>query len=173
MNDQQLSHTAKSSLIQLEVIPEDEGETDIADIDEVSRSLFEQLTNSGFTVTPTLTGRKGGGPIFDILVQIPQFLQDNKDWLLAMLNALPPVLQCLLIARDMRSEKEKTKRTPLKITLQVDDKVLTIEASDVNDAEKLLKQLQPIHHEGTKMINSQSHVKIGVSVPKKKRRGSR
>ncbi len=89
-----------------------------------------------------------------------------------MLNALPPVLQALLIARDMRADKERTKRAPLKITLQVDDKVMTIEASDVKDAEKLLKQLQSTHPEGTKIINAQSQVKIGVSVPKKKRRGS-
>jgi hypothetical protein len=172
MSNQHISDTSQSMLIQLEVMPEDEQESDIADVGEVGRSLFEQLTNSGFTVAPTTTGRKGGGPLFDILVQIPQLLYDNKDWLLAMLNALPPVLQTLLIARDMRADKERTKRAPLKITLQVDDKVMTIEASDVKDAEKLLKQLQSIHPEGTKIINAQSQVKIGVSVPKKKRRGS-
>jgi hypothetical protein len=171
MSNQQDSQIPQNIIVQLEVVPEDEREPDIADIDEVGRSLFEQLTNSGFTVTPTPTGRKGGEPLFDILVQVPQFLQDNKDWLLAILNTLPPVLQCLLIARDSRAEKEKAKRTPLKITLQVDNTVLTIETSDEKDAETLLKHF-PIHLEETKKITSPGNVKIGVHVPKKRRRGT-
>ena len=161
MNNQQGSFPVQNATIQLEVVPEDEQQVDIADIDEVGRDLFEQLRSKGYVVTPTVTGRKGGGPIFDILLQMPQFLHDNKDWLLA---SIPPVLECLLILRDKRAEREKAKRTPLKITLEVDGKPLTIETSDLNDAVKLVAQLQ--------MTHSQSAMKIKVHVPKKKRHHS-
>jgi len=159
MNDPQVSPSTQDALVQLEVVSEeDEQQTDIADVNEVGRSLFEQLATSGYTVKPSPTGRKGGGPLFDILLQIPPFLHDNKDWLLA---SIPPLLQCLLIARDNRANQEKEKRSPLKITLEINAKPMIIETTDLKDAIKLAEQLQENHP---------NKVKIQVSVPKKKRR---
>ena len=159
MSNPQSSPLAQNVLVQLEVISEeDERETDIADINEVGRTLFEQLTLSGYLVKPTLTGRKGGQPLFDILLQITQFLHENKDWLLA---SIPPLLECLLIARDKRAEREKTKRSPLKITLIVNDKPMLVETADPKEAIKLVEQFQGTHPD---------KVKIQVRVPKKHRR---
>ena len=155
MNNAQLpSHTR---VVQLEVVPEDEQQVDIADIDQVGRSLFDQLTNGGYTVKPVTTGKKGGEPLFEILLQIPQFLHENKDWLLA---SIPPVLESLLIVRDRLAEREKTRRTPLKITLEVNGKPVIIETADLKNITKLVKQLQ---------TDSPQEAKIQVRVPKKKR----
>jgi hypothetical protein len=168
MNNQPISSSTQHITIQLEVVPEDEQQRDIADIDEVGRSLFEQLRSTGYMVTPTSTGKKGGGPIFNILIQFPQFLHDNKDWLL---GSIPPLLECLLIVRDKHVEREGTKRAPLKVTLKIDGKPLTIETTDPKDAAKLLERLQITYPKETSKVTPKSKIEVRVNVPKKKRRG--
>ena len=148
----------QSAVIQLEVASDDEQKADIADVDEVGRCLFDELTQNGYAVKPASTGRKGGGPLYDIVLSIPPFLYDNKDWLL---GSLPLVLECLLIASKRHEEREKAKRPPLKITLEVNGKPVITEVSDPKDAVKLLEQLQRAQHD---------KVKVKVRVPKKKRR---
>ncbi len=174
MSNQQVSDASQeeSMIIRLEVVPEDEENVNIADIDEVGRSIFEQLTTQGFTVVPIQLGKKGGEPIFDILVQVSHILVTNKDWFLAMLNTLPPILQCLIITREKRAAKEQTKRAPLKITLQVDGKPVIIETEKLADAEELLKQLQVVQPADASQSVSKTDIKIHVSVPKKQRRAS-
>lgn len=174
MSKHQNSSLHHDMIIQLEVHSEHaQEETDIADIDEVGRSLFEQLQIDGYTVSPAATGRKGGEPLFDILLQVPQFLHANKDLLLEMFDSISLVLQCVLVARERRADKEKVRREPLKITLLVDGKPLTIETTEASEAAKLVEQLQRSHPEEAKKVTAKSNIKIHVSVPKKKRRGSR
>lgn len=154
MNTPQSSPSNQGILIQLEVVSDDEQQADVADIDEVGRDLFDELTENGYTVKPASTGKKGGGPLFDILLSIPRFVHDNKDWLEGLFD-------CLLIAISKRTEKEKTKRSPLKITLEVNGKPVVIETENPKDAVKLLEEAQKTQHDA---------VKIKVRVPKKKRR---
>ena len=158
MNTSSSFSSNQSMVIQLEVASDDEQPADIADIDEVGRSLFDQLTQSGYTVKPASTSMKGGGPLYDILLTMPQFLQDNKDWLLA---SMPLVLECLLIVRKRHAEREKAMRPPLKITLEVNGKPVIIEGNDPQEMVKLLKQLQ---------VTQNNKVRIKVRVPRKKRR---
>ncbi len=172
MGNQQSPLATQDLTIQLEVVSEDE-QQDFADIDEIGRSLFEQLRSSGYTVTPASTGRKGGGPLLDILLQIPQFLQDNKELLLAMFESVALVLQCLFIARDRRTEIERAKRAPLRFTLLVDGKPLTIEAADFKEAAKLIVQFQKLYPDEAKKVTAQSKIEIKAHASKKRRRGSR
>lgn len=159
MSTSQSSSLDQSIVIQLEVIPDNEQPPAIADIDEVRRSLVDQLTQSGHTVSPASTGVKSGGGLYEILPATVQILHDNKDWLLA---SIPPVFECLLIARDKRAEREKTTRSPIKITLEIKGKPVVMEVKNVEDATKLIKQLQ---------ITQNDQPKIKVHVSKKKRHG--
>src|SRR5205823_9936657 len=97
------------------------------------------------------------------------FLHDNKDWLLAILSTVSPVLQFVQKERDRRAEKEKAKRDPLTLTLEVDGKVVTL-TSNAEDAAKLLEHFQSVHPQEAKRASPQSNVKIKVHVPKKKSR---
>ena len=123
-------------------------------------------------MTPLSMGRKGGEPLLNILLQLPQFLHENKDILLAMFESIALVLQGLFIARDRRAEIERAKRTPLKFILRVNGKPLTIEAADAKDAVGLLEQFQKTYSDEAKKITTQSKMELEVHVPKKKRRGS-
>src|SRR6266852_5731314 len=110
MSEQTNSHAPQPLIVQFEVVPEDEQQEDIADTSEVRQSLIDELRNHSYTVKSVYTGKKDGS-LFEILVQqVPQFLHDNKDWLLAILSSVPPVIQILQTERDKRAEKEKAKR---------------------------------------------------------------
>lgn len=110
MNDSNVSSQLQAFIIRLEVIPEDKQQVGSADVEIVSRYLVDQLRNDRYTIQPPSTGRKGSGFVFDILLQIPPFLHDNKDWLFA---SIPPFFQCLLLAHDKFAEREKTKSASL------------------------------------------------------------
>lgn len=172
MSNQHEPSTIQNKIIQLEVVSEEKHQGDIVDIDEVGRSLFDHLRNSGYTATAAHTGKKGGEPLFDVLLQGSQFLHDNKDVLLALFESVTLILQCLFIARDRRAEIEKTRRAPLIFTLQVDGRPLTIETADVKDAVKLIEQFQKLYPDEAKKLATQHTIKIEARVPKKRRRGS-
>lgn len=160
-------------VIRLEVSAEEEQTADIADIDEVRRSLVLELRNNGYSVTPSpsSTGvrEKGVGPAFDVLIQIPKFLHDNKDLLLEIFDSIILTLQCILITREKRSKEEKEKREPLKITLKIDGKPVTIESSDAKNAATLLEHFVKTHPSEAKKITSESNLEIDVKVPTRKR----
>src|SRR6266480_5636681 len=117
MSDQQ-SPQSQIMTIQLEVVPEDEEQEDIADTDEVRQSLVDGLRSSGYTVNPAYTGEKGS-PVYDILIQIPQFIHDNKEVLLTMFDSIAVAFQCFLRVSEKRPEREKAQRAPLEFNLEV------------------------------------------------------
>ena len=175
MSNQQSSHTPQNMKIQFEVVPDDGQPANIADTDDVGQSLVDQLRNNGYSVTPASSEndeREKGGPIFDILVQVPQFIHDNKDVLLAVFDSITLTLQCILSGRERLAQKEKIQRTPLKITLQVDGNSITIETANSESAIKLLEHFQNTYPEEAKKVTPKSHVKIKVKVPKKRHRHS-
>lgn len=169
MSNQQSSQTPQNMTVQLEVVPEDTQQADIADVDEVGRSLVDELRSNRFTVTPTYTGKRGG-PVFDILVQVPQFIHDNKDLLLGILDSVTIALQCLLLSSERRAEKEREQRSPVNFILEVNGKSVIIERPDVESETKLREKLQSAHPEEIKKLSPQSSVKIRATVPKKQRR---
>jgi len=52
MNTSQSFSADQNMVIQLEIVSDDEQPADIADVDEVGRSLFDELTQGGYTVKP-------------------------------------------------------------------------------------------------------------------------
>src|SRR5713226_8238646 len=104
MSEQQIFNAPQDIIIQLEIVPEDEQDADIADIEEVSREIVDYLRNSGYTVEPTYSGTKGN-PAFDIVVHIYQFIHDNKELITAVLSTSSVAIQCLIKERDRRAEK--------------------------------------------------------------------
>lgn len=157
MNDSKASSQSQTFTIQMEVIPDDENQVGSADIEAVSRYLVDQLRNDRYTIQPTPTGRKGNGSVFDILLQIPSFLHENKDWLFA---SIPPFFQCLLLAHDQFAKREKTKHAPLSFKFKVNGQPVVLETSDPKEIAEVVKHLQTAFPQP---------VKVQVSVSKKKR----
>ena len=167
MSGTQPTFKASSDLvIQLEIISEDEQYPDLADIEEVSREIVDTLRENGYTVEPTYTATKGN-PTFDIIVHIYQIIQNNKDWIAAMFSTVSLALQFLIKERDRRAEKEKTQRSPLEITLYVNDRAVSL---DPNSHVILIKQAESaIAEKEGEAKNSQDKARIQIRVPKTKR----
>src|SRR5713101_5334353 len=170
MSDQQNTQT-QGMTIQLEVVPDDEEQEDIADTDEVRQSLVDELRSSGYTVNPAYTGKKTG-TAFDILLQIPQYIHDNREVLLAMFDSIAVAFQCLMRVSEKRPEREKGQRAPLEFKLEVNGKTVTITAPDAESGMKILQKLQSAYPEEAKNLTPRSNIKIKAKVPKKKRRHS-
>jgi hypothetical protein len=168
---QQNSHSTQNIPLRFEVLPEEGQPVDIADIDEVGQELVDELRKNHYSVDPAYTGKKGG-PVYDILFQIPQFIHDNKETLLAMFDSITLTLQCLLVVRDRRVEREKEHRAPLQFTLEIDGKPITITAHNAESGVKLLESFQQAYPEGTNKSAPISGMKVKAKVPKKRRRHS-
>jgi hypothetical protein len=168
---QQKFHSIQGSTIRFEVLPEEGQTVDIADVDEVGQELVDELRLNHYSVDPAYTGKKGG-PAYDILIQIPQFIHENREILLAMFDSISLTLQCLLLARDRRAEREKERRAPLVFTLDVNGKPITITAQNAESGAKLLESFQQAQPEEAKKVTVASNVKLKARVPRKRHRHS-
>jgi hypothetical protein len=167
MSNQQAFKAPSNLVIQLEIISEDEQYPDIADIEEVSREIVDSLRENGYTVEPTYTETKGN-PTFDIIVHIYQAIHDNKELITAMFSTASLAVQYLLKERDRRAGKEKTQRSPLEITLYINDHAVSLDTSNPTE---LAKQPQiALPKKADRVADSQDKARIQIRVPKTKRR---
>ena len=159
---------SQSETILLEVLSEDMGQLDIADIaeiNEVSRNLLHGLQKAGYSVSvvPDPTRTKGSGPV--VIAIVLQFLNDNKDWLL---SEIPLLLGNLISIRNKLAMRKNTKGSSIKVTVVIDGKSLTVEADNVEDAKKAVEDF--IANQETKKVNKKtkrSTANIKVHIPRK------
>jgi len=170
MNAPQSFSSGQSMVIHLEVVSDDEQPADVADISEVSRELVDELRKKNYIVSPVYTGMRGGGALFDIVLQISQLISDNKELLPPLFESIILTLQCLLVVHDQRAEREKERHAPLGYTLELDGFPITITAHNVKDAGELLKCFREVYPEATKKLTTASSVKVKAKVSKRKRR---
>ncbi len=78
MDSQGYPHSLQSLVMQLEILPRDAQQGDIADLDEVGRDIVSQLRQQGLHVEPFYTGNKSGSPIFDIVILDVWINQDKR-----------------------------------------------------------------------------------------------
>jgi hypothetical protein len=162
---------SQSETILLEVLSEDMGQLDIADIaeiNEVSRNLLDGLQKAGYSVSVVhgSTRTKGSGSEPVVIAIVLQFLNDNKDWLL---TEIPLLLGNLVSIRNKLASGKNTKHPPIKMTLEIDGKPLTVETDNVEDAEELVKRI--IANQETKKDKKKkkrSTANIKVHIPRKK-----
>jgi hypothetical protein len=158
-------------VIQLEVVSDDEHPADVADIGEVSRELVDELRKKEYIVSPAYTGKKGGS-VFDIVLQMSQFICDNKELLAPLFESITLTLQCLFMVHNQRAERERERRALLEFRLELDGNPITITVHNVKDAVELLKCFQEIYPEAAKKLTPASSIKVKAKVSKKRRRHS-
>lgn len=157
--------------IRLEVLPEDEHQADIAEIDEIGRNVVDDLRRNGYTVRPTYTGEMGG-PVFDIIIQTYHIIHDNEELLAALFASVAATLT-LINEHNKREEKEKTNHVPNSVEISFPmadkDKPLTIQTPDVEMAITILEKLKGTCSKEIKAVAPLTNAKIRIKVPKKKR----
>jgi len=158
---------SQSETILLEVLSEDMGQLDIADIaeiNEVSRNLLDGLKKAGYSVSvvPDSTRTKGSGSEPVILAIVLQFLNDNKDWLL---RDIPLLLGNLVSIRNKLASRKNTKGSPIKVTVVIGGNSLIVEADNVEDAKKAVEDFianQETKKDKKKTKRSKANIKVHI-----------
>lgn len=172
MRNEQNAHSIRNITIQLEFVPEDKQQQDLADVDEIGRRFVDHIRGSGYTVKPAYTG-KMGGLIFDIFIQIYSVLQDNKE----VLATAAATLECILVSLKLirgyseQYEKESSLSTPMQveITIPTSDGPWLIKAPDAETAITVVERLPITAPEKVKKVTQQTNAKITTSVPRRRR----
>ena len=167
MTDSQMSaaHAPGFSIL-LEVEPEDEQESNPVVIGEVGRNIVSGLRQEGYTVEPVYSGQKGA---LELLFTVWTVLQSGavEAWThvdaIAALCAIFETTKPLLLRVFKVQEKH-----PIKISVVIDGAPVSVEATDLEDAEAALVLAQRFHaaHPAVK-VTAQSQVKAKVRVSKK------
>ena len=158
--------------VQLEIVPENAQREDVADIDEVARSIVDHIRISGYTVKPKYTG-KMGGPVFDIFVQAYAILHDNKELLSTAAAALEFISATLELIKGYIEQDGKDRNQPALVPTQIEITISTmngpwiIKASDAEAAINVVKQLPIAEPEKVKTI-ALDNAKIKTSVARRR-----
>src|SRR5690242_15608121 len=97
------STSSTSSTVILAVRPEATGSYSPADIEEIGSEVYSDIHNAGIEINPSNTGRKGGFPTFNVIIQIYQYAADHQDMLLTVANSILLVINHLLAYRNIRA----------------------------------------------------------------------
>ncbi|MBV8822219.1 MAG: hypothetical protein JO123_05460 [Ktedonobacteraceae bacterium] len=165
----------------LELVPEQQEESDPAFIHAIGRDTVETLQHDGITVQPVYTGEQGG----DFLVQLATTAWDHRALIEEVLNdsstlatlssSIFTIITHVKHAYERRVGHAEAVASPLKITIQLNGAPITIESTNVAQVQetltKLVQQLQNTHT-GTQ-VSSANTLKIQPKIPKKRPRGRR
>ncbi len=167
MTESQMSaaHTSGFSIL-LEVVPEDEQESNPVVTGEVGRSIVNGLRQEGFVVEPVYTGQRGALALLFTVVTVLQSGALEAWTHIDAIAALCTVFETTkpLLARVFKAQEKH----PVKISVEIDGAPVSVEAADLQDAEAALILAKRFHtaHPAVK-VTPQSQVKAKVRVSKK------
>lgn len=115
----------------------------------------------------------GGSVLTDIVSEVLKFLQSNNDVIskgAAVITIVGVLVQFLVGILERRREiKEK----PIKITAEIDGKLISISANDLEGANKLASRFQKLHPEVAQKVTSASKIKVRATMPKRRKKKKR
>ena len=176
MNSQPELNSLDRPRITLEVVPEDSHVADPALVDAVGRDAIDALRTDGYTFEPVYTGQRGGF-LVDVLIPSLNTAWANRDIILAdgsaaitIITPIVALIQHLRKAHEKRVGKEAFQQAPIKITVEINGVPVSIEASELETTENILRFVQRFQTEHSAIaaqMTAQSHVKVIGSVPNK------
>lgn len=175
--------------IQLEILTVNSDETELALASAVRRDCIDELRNTGYSVHSLSTGQRSS----DIAIQIITTLTDiaTNAWahkevfervltdavgLVTVCTSVAPVAKTVVGIFKKRTAKTSELQEPLKITIEIDGKPVTVEAANLEQAEaglKLAQQFHSTHPTVAQQVTAQSNVKIKAHLPQAQRRKRR
>ncbi len=171
--------------ITLELVA-DEGEGDAALINAVGRDTAAELQQNGFTLRPIYTGQRGGPFIVEVLQAVEQVagqvwanhaaIEEGFNDIAILVTIFTPVatiIKRLRHAHEQQVGKDESQTHPIKVTVDIDEAHLTVEAADTSQAEAALAmawQLIIAHPTVAARVTHRSRMKVRGRVPRKPRR---
>lgn len=153
--------------IQLEFVPEDTATTNMVEIADFNQTkneilaILRQNADGQYTLQPERTGTKVAEPVSFIilLTAAVHLLHQNSDIIQDVIGTLTLVLQSLQMAADRRNQTDQQKDVPIKITVEIDGKPVTVETTNVDEAVNALKKLQTTSHDAKIKVRLPKHGK--------------
>ena len=128
---------------------------------------------------PVYTGQRGGF-LVDVVIPFLTTVWTQKEVILADMSALVGILSAavsvvlhLQKAYEKRVGKDALQQAPIKITLEIDNVSISVEAPDLQSAEAALtlaRRFQIHHPAAAAKVTPQSTLKIKGNVPKRQSR---
>jgi hypothetical protein len=177
MEHQTNTQNTQPITIELEFLPENEHDPNPAAVSEAEYTIVSTLKQNGYTVQPIYTGKRGDF-LFAIPLVLPligQAIAANKDLLIELLKTIEPIIEYIFKDRDKKAPADKT-QPPVKVDITIDGASISVEAPDVESAERLVKlanKFRSTHPTIAQNITPQSKVKITNRVPKPQQRHRR
>lgn len=189
MSLQPTSNSPLQLLIQLEILPEQADEADLAMVSAVGRDTIDELQNAGYSVQSVPTGQRGAEVLVDVvttLTNIATNVWSNKETiervitdigsLVTVCGGIVPLMETLQRVFKKRTANTSNAQESLKITVEIDGAPITVEAADLEQAEAALTLAQRFHASHPTIaanVTTNSKVKLQASVPKTQRRKRR
>ena len=174
--------------ITLELVSEGVSELDLSVISAIGRDFVSSLQHEGYLVGPSDTSSKtrGGELLVDIIQNLSNVatnawihremfenLLSDASSLITICGGVTAVLQHMV---ETYKKRAIPGNDPLKITLEIEGKTVSVEASDVEQADAALKLARKYaidYPDATRKITSQSKTKIKGTLPKQHSRKGR
>lgn len=172
----------------LELIPDQPEESDPAFIHAIGRDTVEALQHDGITVQPVYTGQQGGAFLVEIITVVSQLATaawdhrtvieealNDSSALVTLSGLILTIIHRVTRAYERRVGHAESVAHPLKIIIALDEDSITIETSNLPQAQdmitKLVQQFQNIH--SSTKVSSPNKLKIQPKIPKKRTRGKK
>jgi len=145
-------------LIEIEIAPLEEEESDfetLSSVEEVIAGVKNEAASLvGYSVTPVPTGKRSGGEIIQLIGQVVQSVNENKE-LLALLGTLASILHLL-----------KKWRRVKKMEIIWENKKLIIEDADSATVESIIKRVEVLASGEATTTKPVSKLKVNAKVSK-------
>ena len=180
MEQQQSAEEAQPLLITLEIMLEDEQDSDPATITAMGRSIVSDLERDGYVIKPLYTGQRGGVELlFQVILQATQsfgaaiWVQKDSIDLLSALCTIFATVSPLVLHVFYSHNKHSADEQP-KVTIHIDEAGIEVTSSDVADDERIVHLAQRfLTMYPMARVTSHSRVKVQERVPKRHRRRRR
>ena len=167
----------QSLVVELEFVPLDQYNGDPIAVGEVSRDVVAALEKDGYVVKPVYTGERGGF-LFAIpmgVMLVGQAIAAHQDLLVGIFKTVQPVIEYIFKQHGKKANSDVT-QGQTKIVVEIDGAFISIEAPDVESAERLLQRAEEfriMHPSVAANVSAVSKIKIKGAVPKRQQRRRR
>ncbi len=167
--------TGQEHPIILEIVAEDERDSDPVAIGEVGREILDAVKRDGVTAKPVYTGQRGG---LELLFELFNYAQSTAQMVGAdvyaqrdAIGVVGNICTILGFVSPIAFSIFKTQKHPVKLSIVIDGIPITVEAANLKDAEAMLERARQVAAAHPNIqVTPQSQVKVRVAVPKKPQR---
>jgi hypothetical protein len=150
--------------IGLEFVDADPQHPDPAITGVAARQAVGELRAEGYPIQPAYTGARGS-EWFEVGRQLAQLIQDNKEFLSALVSLAIPIVSYFFRHRDAQASASQHTPTQVKVEVVIDGKAIAVSSQDTEDVDQFMARLLLVQPNLVQTVTPAStlHVRVYVS----------